>query len=478
MMTMKKLIIFAVAATFAMVSCNKEKVEPNQEPIQITFNLTANHPDEADATKAVKTAWEDNDVIFVFFSGATAPMYLEMKRVSGSWTFTSKNGLVLKNGSTGTMRAVYLPFGSDVDVAASSTSYTFSRTDYTYYLTATLEYTVVDGVVSGTFNMSWPDGFVQFSMPITDGTNTFFREGDGQYTLSDSHITPTGIASIAADGTITETSDKSAGNPMVGYYYGTGNARCILFSGVLAGGVRGAETDYNFTFVNNMGTGYTYDDVTYYLSGKKNLYTDATNNRALLFPVISSPRWTVEEPGYVTVGGVKWAKWNVGATTETGYGDYFSWGAIYPQYCYSSGDYHESLGENNIDEAHDVAYQKLGKNWHMPTNVQLEALSSKISSSTWRKNYLGTGVNGHLIAPDKGYESDGSLFLPAAGYWDDMLQSVGGDYDYGNCWSSTYLDPYYGSDRAWFLSFFIYAAYVYDNGRNTGCSVRPVYIGE
>lgn len=458
---MKKLIFFAIAAVFAMVSCNKEKMVPNQELTQITFNLTANHPNEADATKAVKTVWEENDVIFVFFSGATAPMYLEMKREGGSWVFDSKNELALVNGSTGTMRAVYLPFGSDVTVNNDGSNYTFSRTDYTYYLTATLDYTVVDGVVSGTFDMSWPDGFVQFSMPVNDGEDdgvTFFRTNvAGQYTLAEDHLIPTGIASIAANGTITETDDKSLGDPMVGYYYDGPEAHdeCILFSGVLADAARkdkgAADIQYNFTFVNNMGTGDTYDDVTYYLSGKKNLYTDATHNRAIKFPLISSNRWTVHEPEYVEINDVKWAKWNIGASAVGGYGDYFAWGATYPQAKYEDGDYKESLGNKNIDEAHDVAFQKLGDQWHMPDEKEINSI---VNTSTLRpaagvawswisdtSTYGTTGYEVYLTS-----DSSQKIFLPAAGVWYDGLLIGAGEYSC--CWSTGFdsSDDAYGLD--------------------------------
>ena len=312
-----------------------------------------------------------------------------------------------------------------------------------------------------------PDGFVQFAMPISGTVHgdavQFFRETAGAYTLKESHLTPCAFASVAADGTISNMTgeDYTAGKPITGYIYGGD----INFSGLLTPGT----ATYSFQFVNNMGTVETYDDVTYILTGNKTIAARA----AIKFPLISSSSWKVPVPEgptpYVTVGGFKWAKWNVGATTETGYGDYFSWGAIYPQYRYSFGDYHESLGENDIDSAHDVANQKLGGDWHMPTKDQLSALSSKISSSTWRANYMETGVNGHLIAPDTGHESEGSLFLPAAGSWDDMLYSAG---DLGFYWSST-CDGAYG---AWFLFFdYGFIANVYDFDRYYGYSVRPVH---
>ena len=75
--TMKKVLFVLCAAALALVSCNKElnPAENGQgakESTPIVFNLSAIHPNDA-GTKAVKTGWENGDVVFVFFSGATAP---------------------------------------------------------------------------------------------------------------------------------------------------------------------------------------------------------------------------------------------------------------------------------------------------------------------------------------------------------------------------------------------------------------------
>lgn len=226
---MKKTILMFCAAVLALVSCQKGLEAPeagNGTPAEIVFNLGASHPGD---TKAVKTAWETDDVIFVFFSTQAAPRYLEMKWNGTSWVNTPKNGLSLTDNETGTMRAVFLPFGSDAAVSASETSFTFSTTYYTYYLTATLDYTVAGGAVSGTFNMQIPEDYVQFF--IDDASAV-----DGAYTLGTDAVVPVGIASVAADGAITETSDKNAGDDMVGYVYGTGAAKGYLFSGKLDAG--------------------------------------------------------------------------------------------------------------------------------------------------------------------------------------------------------------------------------------------------
>ena len=170
---MKKTLIILAAIAFALVSCNEEILDntPDETPTaqtSIVFNLTANHPDGA-ATKAIKTAWENGDVIYVFFNNVAAPKYLKMSYDGSKWSYTEMDGastgsLRLEEGASGTMRAVYLPFGNTLTVGAGAdgTSFTFSETTYSYYLTATLDYTVKDGKVSGAFNMSIPVGYVQF----------------------------------------------------------------------------------------------------------------------------------------------------------------------------------------------------------------------------------------------------------------------------------------------------------------------------
>ena len=202
---------------------------PEDETLQsapITFSLTANHPG---ATKAVKSDWEAGDAIFVFFDKAAAPKHLKMTYSGSAWTSAEFNGttetagaLGLKNGDTGRMRAVFLPFGSNAKVSADGTDFVFDATYYAYYLTATLNYEVTDGKVSGAFEMSIPDGYVQFFIEDTNAS-------DGAYTLGTDAVIPVGVASIAADGTITETAGKTCADDMPGYAYSGG----YLFSGKL-----------------------------------------------------------------------------------------------------------------------------------------------------------------------------------------------------------------------------------------------------
>lgn len=69
---MKKTIII-LSALAALVACNKENTQPESTPT--VFNITITREDD---TKAVKSAWEDGDVVYVFFSTVAAPNYVKL----------------------------------------------------------------------------------------------------------------------------------------------------------------------------------------------------------------------------------------------------------------------------------------------------------------------------------------------------------------------------------------------------------------
>ena len=233
---MKKMhVILLFAALAILTSCGEAILDPEplaEDAAPIVFNLTASHPD---ATKAVKTGWENGDAIFVFFDKVAAPKFLKMSYNGSVWSSAEYEGamatpgaLGLKNGDTGNMRAVFLPFGSDATVSASGTSFTFSKTYYTYYLTATLDYTVSNGKVNGAFQMEIPDDYVQFFVEDAAATD------EEAYLLETDAVIPVGVASIAADGTITETNDKTYVDDMPGYVYDNGtDPKGYVFTGKL-----------------------------------------------------------------------------------------------------------------------------------------------------------------------------------------------------------------------------------------------------
>ena len=350
---MKKNIVIFLSALFALVSCSSDDTlftEPKtpevpDTPQSIIFNLSATHPDDQNASmRAVKTTWETGDVIFVFFSNQAAPKYLEMKWDGTAWVNTAKNSLALAESETGTMRAVYLPFDSDAEVEELEGGFSFSKISYSYYLTATLSYTVTGGEVSGDFQMQVPDGYVQFF--LDDETAT---DPDAEIELREPNLTPQLISSISADCSTVDVSAQAHGAPLYGYLYdkeakATGEKKGWLFSGVLAAGARNTATDYHFTLVKDGWQGDYYSKT---FAGKTLKATGSTS-RAVKLPALTS--WTpITDYKPIDMGTdvfgkrIYWCSRNLGATSDfptadtddarhATWGDYYAWGATEPYY--------------------------------------------------------------------------------------------------------------------------------------------------
>ena len=176
---------------------------------------------------------------------------------------------------------------------------------------------------------------------------------------------------------------------------------------------------------------------------------------------------------------VKWAGWNVGASSPEQYGGYYAWGETeeksdydYDTYKYWSdkdGDgYWDSnefinIGSNISGTQYDVATVKWGNGWRMPTKAELEELETKCK---W-VGYTYNGVRGCKVTGPNG----NSIFLPCAGYRNGTSLGIAGDY--GNYWGGS-LDEL-NSTRAWSLDVDYYGNhYMLSYNRRYGHSVRPV----
>ena len=168
---------------------------------------------------------------------------------------------------------------------------------------------------------------------------------------------------------------------------------------------------------------------------------------------------------YVDLGlpsGTKWATMNVGASSETDYGNYYQYGKGAAQYAATSGDSAYSGIENPLAASADTAVQAWGGQWHMPTREQVQEL---IDNTTyhWEEDYE-YGINGCTFTATNG----NYVFFPADGYWyKGSLREVGVDTSY---WGSS---PN-GSDYAYGLNFVDGLKAVRSYDRNYGFSVRPV----
>jgi hypothetical protein len=183
---------------------------------------------------------------------------------------------------------------------------------------------------------------------------------------------------------------------------------------------------------------------------------------------------------YVDLGlpsGLLWAKCNVGAETETDYGDYFTWGASanctstaitvdWQNYPYGNGTsdpgatgmtkYNETDGLTTLEPCDDAAHIVMGGKWRMPTYAEYQELLNYTYETTNIYGVILTStVNGKTI------------FFPGCGYRDGNSNGGGGNVYY---WTSS-VDTsrcFYGE------MFYKSLKYVQTNMRFRGFSVRAV----
>ena len=183
--------------------------------------------------------------------------------------------------------------------------------------------------------------------------------------------------------------------------------------------------------------------------------------------------------------GLKWASFNLGASSPGQYGNYYAWGETVPKanygwstykwcmngsssqltkYCSSSSRGYNGFTDNKtvLDPEDDTAAVALGGSWRMATYAEWDELKTKCTW-TWttqngKKGRLVTGPNGN------------SIFLPAAGcrYGTSLYNAGSGGYYWS---SSLYTDSPY---CAYFVRFNSDNVLWYFSSRDYGFSVRPV----
>ena len=178
-------------------------------------------------------------------------------------------------------------------------------------------------------------------------------------------------------------------------------------------------------------------------------------------------RGTIGDYEVVDLGlsnGLLFATWNVGATKESDYGNYYQWGAGSTTY-QKTRQFH--TGGTNSDytlpSSADTATQVMGEGWRMPTYEEFEDLVAKTDYSWTNINRIVGGKFTSRTNPNA------YVFFPAAGYYGNG--SFDNEGSCGYVWSST---PYDSSEA--YRSYFLrgYKGLLNDY-RNCGLSVRGVH---
>ena len=270
------LTIFGVAL-MALSACNKEEVTASR-----TLKLDLNIIHDID-TKAVKTGWESGDKIYVFFgkpADHTTPAYLTLTYNGSTWTEDWTAGLEAEIASTasGKLHAVYTPgkLGT-ISYDPYWKEYRFTGSDHGWYLKCeNVSYTVSEGVLAATLNMSRPSDFVQF-----------YLEGQaanaGKLQFSGDKILKVEVSGL--DQTRFRQGNYNYGRPIDGVAYKGG----LMFSGLLKEDASGVEASHTLTITDTKGTRDTKDDVVYTTKATKTMkYGDA-----FVLPALDNAAWTV-----------------------------------------------------------------------------------------------------------------------------------------------------------------------------------------
>lgn len=293
---MKKWFITLFALLFAFSACQRESALPDRgssvNPSQFIFNINIQHPDNL--TKGVKTDWENGDKVFIFISGITDG-YFTATYNGIVWT-TAIEGVSLNSlGTSGSLNAIYLPYGNDATPSYSNNQWTFNKGTDTYYFYAqAIPYTVEmigeDYVVSSTIQMVKPNTYVQFFVP--------YSGAEGTIQIACNALCPAGFGSLSSNGIITDNSG-SAGVPINGYADDLAGEVGYYVSGKP---IDNPGTDYYFVLKKG-------DTYSHYYKSRDAIQANKAYQLASYssWPMVGSSR-------FVMVAGRKWETVNKGAS--------------------------------------------------------------------------------------------------------------------------------------------------------------------
>ena len=176
---------------------------------------------------------------------------------------------------------------------------------------------------------------------------------------------------------------------------------------------------------------------------------------------------------------IKWAGWNVGASSPEEYGGYYAWGETsekdeytddtyiwwttegvkwylsgkITKYCNNDSETHNDIGcydgRGVLEAGDDVARAVMGGNWRMPTKKEITELTynckRKYTSVNGVPGFVLTGPNGNSIfLPLSGYKYEGELcYKNKVGcFWGSTVDSSCDRADHLYCSEGSFLGLY------------------------------------
>ena len=332
-----------------------------------------------------------------------------------------------------------------------------------------------DNIADGEFTVSLAD--------LNDGATYYYRT----YVIADDKvyygrvstfttkkiIVTTGAASdiTSISATVSgSVSNLAAGitNVEIGVVYSENNNTPSIGNGTTVKSGNNSNGEFTIS-LNGLNDGVTYNYCTYVKIADKVYYGDVLS---------FTTKDEITSGQEVDLGlSVKWAGWNVGATSPEQYGGYYAWGETEEKSDYSVQTYkhyNDSIGYVNIGEnisgtQYDVATAKWGNGWRMPTKGEFDELVSKCNFELYSYK-RGSYCNGLKITGPNG----NAIFMPFDGcYYGTSLGSQS-PVCYGFYWSGSLEKNQYSWSL--FFDYFVDAEghYTRRDERTYGMSVRPV----
>ena len=172
-----------------------------------------------------------------------------------------------------------------------------------------------------------------------------------------------------------------------------------------------------------------------------------------------------------------WSSWNLGANSPEESGDYYAWGELTPKtvfnwstytLCNGTAESCIDIGTNISGTKYDVARNKWGGNWRMPTQNEFKKLLDNCSVS-W--TYIN-GVKGIYV---KAKSNGNTIFLPAVGcYLSNDDSGKPGLVNYGFYNTGTLSFEYYVSHLVFGETWQGGVPYFSAGYRCEGYPIRPV----
>ena len=153
--------------------------------------------------------------------------------------------------------------------------------------------------------------------------------------------------------------------------------------------------------------------------------------------------------------GTLWAATNLGAATESEYGNQYAWGETRTKSSYAYNTYdplgngtsqYDDIGTNISGTQYDAATAAYGGVFAMPSRAQIEELYQNCSMNYTTIN----GISGYLYTGTKAGYTNKSIFIPSNSIWtsevyNNATNSNAYYYSPGNSYNTNYSYRYYGN---------------------------------